>query len=465
MNENQPTPNKSTQQRVVRQVERPAASALRFSPTAWAKLVCLRDLGPTEVGGFAISAADNLLAVDDVQMVRQTCTPVTVRFDDQSVADYFDRQIDAGLQPERFSRIWVHTHPGDSPHPSKTDEETFCRVFGEFEWAVMFILARGGQTYARLRFNLGPGGDITIPVSVDYDRRFAASDFDGWIQEYAANLIDEDPFTLEPAGRSPPRSDICAGPRRLHGGSLIRSSPHSVTTRINASCSWNNSEGCMTTTTNPDRFERQRELVPVERLSTVRATVIGVGAIGRQVALQLAAIGARRLQLVDFDEVDLTNVTTQGYLVSDVGKSKVSATAAAIERLDPAIEVELVGDRFRPKLAIGDAVFCCVDSITARGVIWRSAGRNSQFWCDGRMLGEVIRVLAADDARGRQYYPSTLFSPSDAEPGRCTARSTIYTASIAAGLMIHQFTRWLRGLPTDADLSLNLLGCELSAAA
>ena len=43
--------------------------------------------------------------------------------------------------------------------------------------------------------------------------------------------------------------------------------------------------------TEPDRFTRQRELVPAERLAAVTATVIGVGAIGRQVALQLAAIG------------------------------------------------------------------------------------------------------------------------------------------------------------------------------
>ena len=198
----------------------------------------------------------------------------------------------------------------------------------------------------------------------------------------------------------------------------------------------------------------------------MRATVIGVGAIGRQVALQLAAIGAPRLQLVDFDEVDLTNVTTQGYC----GKRRWPIQGFGCRGGHQAARS---GDRGRsrwanaigPNWPIGDAVFCCVDSITARGAIWRSAGRNSQFWCDGRMLGEVIRVLAADDARGRQYYPSTLFAPSDAEPGRCTARSTIYTASIAAGLMIHQFTRWLRGLPTDADLALNLLGCELSAAA
>ena len=40
------------------------------------------------------------------------------------------------------------------------------------------------------------------------------------------------------------------------------------------------------------------------------------------------------------------------------------------------------------------------------------------------------------------------------------ARSTIYAATIAAGMMAHQFTRWLRGLPVDRDTSLNLLAGE-----
>ncbi len=216
----------------------------------------------------------------------------------------------------------------------------------------------------------------------------------------------------------------------------------------------------METTLDTDRFVRQQDLIPQDRLTSVRATVIGVGAIGRQVALQLAAIGTPRLQLIDFDRVDLTNVTTQGYLASDVGQPKVQGTAAAIAGIDPSIAVEIVLDRYRPRTEIGQAVFCCVDSIDARTAIWRSVGPRCRFWADGRMLGEVIRVLAADEENGRDHYPTTLFSQSEAQPGRCTARSTIYAASIAAGLMIHQFTRWLRHLPIDREIVLNLFSSE-----
>jgi len=60
-----------------------------------------------------------------------------------------------------------------------------------------------------------------------------------------------------------------------------------------------------------NRFARQENLVPRDRLVDIRTTVIGVGAIGRHVSLQLAAIGVPRIQLMDFDVVDDTNRTTQ----------------------------------------------------------------------------------------------------------------------------------------------------------
>ncbi len=211
-----------------------------------------------------------------------------------------------------------------------------------------------------------------------------------------------------------------------------------------------------------DRFARQRDLVPADRLSSVTATVIGAGAIGRQVALQLASIGAKRIQLIDFDTVEPTNVTTQGYAVSDVGKAKVQATRDTIRNIDPAIQVETIYDRYRPTHACREAVFCCVDSISTRAAIWRSIARQAAFWADGRILGEILRVLAASDESTRELYRQTLFTQSEAQRGACTSRSTIYVASIAAGLMVHQFTRWLRDIPVDADTTVNLLAGEMS---
>jgi sulfur carrier protein ThiS adenylyltransferase len=211
-----------------------------------------------------------------------------------------------------------------------------------------------------------------------------------------------------------------------------------------------------------ERFVRQQDLVPRERLSTTSATVIGVGAIGRQVALQFASIGAPHIQLIDFDNVENHNVTTQGYLQADIGQSKVSTTAAAIANIDSTIHVDQINDRFRPKLQTGSVVFCCVDSISARAAIWKQLKTKTDFWCDGRMLGEVLRIFTATDPASRTSYSHSLFSQSEAQTGTCTSRSTIYAASVAAGLMVHQFSRWLRRLPLDQQLSFNLLSSEIS---
>jgi sulfur carrier protein ThiS adenylyltransferase len=212
------------------------------------------------------------------------------------------------------------------------------------------------------------------------------------------------------------------------------------------------------------RYDRQRSLIPTERLAGTPVTIIGVGAIGRQLTLQLAAMGVRQFQLIDFDQVDWPNVAAQGFATSDVGHAKVHAVAGSLFQFDPTLHVDVIRDRWRPKHFVHDVVFSCVDSITARSAIWNGVGSSRSFWGDARMLGEVIRILTAVDPESRDHYRSTLFDASQAQQGSCTARSTIYTASIAAGLLVHQFTRWLRGTDQPNDIILNLMDIEQLAA-
>ena len=175
---------------------KPQKPILRFSPTAWAKLQFFRDMTDNEVGGFGITQADDLLFITDVVLVKQKVTAVSVSFEDDSVADLFEDQVEAGRKPEQFARIWLHTHPGDSPDPSMTDESTFARVFGGCDWAVMFIVGRNSNTYAILRFNVGPGGEVKIPVCIDYNCQFEAADFELWKQQYLANAVEDTTFSL-----------------------------------------------------------------------------------------------------------------------------------------------------------------------------------------------------------------------------------------------------------------------------
>lgn len=186
------------------------ATILRFAPLAWLKLRLFLHAGDTEVGFFGISSEKDLLYIEDLVAPRQTTSVVTVSFEDGAVADYFDDCADRGINPVRCGRVWIHTHPGISPNPSTVDEETFARVFGTCDWAIMAIVARGGATYARLSFSAGPGGAVNIPILVDWENfpqellvREGSLDalFTGWIDEYGKNVFPESfgPLSTAPA--------------------------------------------------------------------------------------------------------------------------------------------------------------------------------------------------------------------------------------------------------------------------
>lgn len=210
-----------------------------------------------------------------------------------------------------------------------------------------------------------------------------------------------------------------------------------------------------------ERYARQAAIVPSAAIASADATVIGVGAIGRQVALQLSAIGVPKLHLIDFDRVEEVNLPTQGYRESDLGKYKAKVTAAVCKQIAPSINVSFDLVRFTDESEVGNAVFMCVDHMDTRRLIFQTVSPIANFICDGRMAAEVCRVVTAYDEESKLYYPDTLFSDENAYEGSCTARSTIFCANIAAGFMVGQFTKFLRGMKFDRDVLCNILAMEM----
>jgi len=210
-----------------------------------------------------------------------------------------------------------------------------------------------------------------------------------------------------------------------------------------------------------ERYSRQADIVPRGRILDCKATVIGVGAIGRQVAIQLTAIGVPVLQLIDFDTVEISNLASQGFMHKDLKCPKVDVTAAFCREINFDLQVEVILDRFKRTTPVGNCVFVCVDKIEARKHIWDAVKDKVNFFVDGRMSAEVLRVITACDEKSREYYPQTLFTAEQAHAGPCTAKTTIYCANIAAGFMLAQFTKYLRLLPVDPDIQVNLLASEI----
>ena len=153
-----------------------------------------------------------------------------------------------------------------------------------------------------------------------------------------------------------------------------------------------------------ERYSRQIDIVPRERIMDCKATVIGVGAIGRQVAIQLTAIGVPVLQIVDFDHVEISNLASQGYLQKNLKRPKVDATAEFVREINHDLQVEVVLDRFKRTTPVGNCVFCCVDSIVTRKHIWDAVKDKVNFFVDGRMSAEVLRVITACDEPSREHY-------------------------------------------------------------
>ena len=86
----------------------------------------MRDVTDNEVGGFGITQAEDLLFVTDVVLVKQKVTCVSISFEDESVADFFEDQVEAGRQPEQFARLWLQRR---FPHASYVNFNTYLNVF------------------------------------------------------------------------------------------------------------------------------------------------------------------------------------------------------------------------------------------------------------------------------------------------------------------------------------------------
>lgn len=192
--------------------------------------------------------------------------------------------------------------------------------------------------------------------------------------------------------------------------------------------------------------------------------VIGVGGIGSALLPPLFKLGfGGTLHIWDTDALEAHNIPAQLlYRSRDLGTSKLTAVKEFAERQDAECEIIAHPEFVTEETELEGVVIVCVDSQKSRQAIWAAVQSNPfavPFYMDGRIGGEELQLLTfnpADFDRVEEYEDDWLFPDSEGATLPCSARTTIQTPVVLAGLMIAQLTLFARGLNTKANIRMHL---------
>lgn len=151
-------------------------------------------------------------------------------------------------------------------------------------------------------------------------------------------------------------------------------------------------------------FLRQSGWVTPSTFAMYAIHIVGCGAVGSNLALKLAKMGAQEFVLYDFDDVESHNLPNQAYFAEDIGKPKVDALERVLRSFNPQIKVRKYNGRFELEHAQeveSDIVCLAVDSLDTRGQIAELVRNNSE------------AVLMTDCRMGFKYAESYVFQPMD----------------------------------------------------
>ena len=119
----------------------------------------------------------------------------------------------------------------------------------------------------------------------------------------------------------------------------------------------------------------QFDIAGQERLLDAHVVIVGLGGLGSPAAMYLAAAGVGHLTLIDFDNVDLTNLQRQILHTSaDIGKSKTSSALETLKNINPEIKLsafntKLENDKLKDLVEQASVVIDATDNFDSRFLI------------------------------------------------------------------------------------------------
>ncbi len=216
------------------------------------------------------------------------------------------------------------------------------------------------------------------------------------------------------------------------------------------------------------RYSRQIMLPSIgiegqQRLLDASVLLIGLGGLGAPVAMYLAAAGVGRLTLVDFDQVDLSNLQRQIIHTTDrIGTPKVESARQALAALNPEIEIEclghqLEGDELCAQVRRADLVVDACDNFATRFAINAACHENSTPLVSGAAIRMEGQVSVFPGKPGSPCY-RCLYPENGQVEDTCTANGVLApVVGIIGSIQATEAIKCLTGAGSTLDGRLLIL--------
>ncbi len=194
---------------------------------------------------------------------------------------------------------------------------------------------------------------------------------------------------------------------------------------------------------------RQQEIFIPERISD-KVTIIGVGATGSAIAVQLARIGVPKLTLWDFDKIEEHNIPNQMYIGTQKGMNKAKALESILLSINPDIEVNVFDEEYRLTNILQEqgVVFVCTDTMESRKKFVPNLMQKASI-IETRMGGkggDVFFVAQYDNEALEKWEKLSNYDDDNAEESLCgTSISIMPTNQAIASLAVWKFIKLING--------------------
>jgi adenylyltransferase/sulfurtransferase len=206
-----------------------------------------------------------------------------------------------------------------------------------------------------------------------------------------------------------------------------------------------------------------------EKVEAAKILVVGAGALGNEVIKNLALMGVGHIFIIDFDEIEFSNLSRSVlFRESDPNRKKAEVAAARAKEINPNIHIQYLHGDVTTALGLGvfrqmDVIIGCLDNREARLAINRFAHWVNKPWVDGaiqELLG-LMRVFVPGEGACYECtlteiarrdlalrYSCPLLARQNVLMGKVPTTPTI--ASIIAAMQSQEALKLLHDMPVEA---------------